>query len=237
MTTITPTTTDDTTVVPTIAHVFFLLDRSGSMDSIASDVVGGFNAFVAEQAADGADALMTLIQFDSGDSHEVLASAAPITEIERLTSTTFVPRGGTPLYDAMGHAIADATIRAEATAGAEPREQIIFVTFTDGEENQSTEYTREAIFNLVRQREEQGWTFVFLGANQDAYLEGGRVGGHTGNIANFSADEDGTALAFESLSVSMLRERGKMRRSEIRDTTDFFEGDKLSERPSRPKKK
>ena len=52
-----------------------------------------------------------------------------------------------------------------------------------------------------------------------------------------SADEDGTALAFESLSVSMLRERGKMRRSEIRDTTDFFEGDKLSERPSRPKKK
>ena len=94
--------------------VVVVLDRSGSMDSIASDVVGGFNSFVAEQAADGADALMTLIQFDSGDAHEVLASAAPITEIARLTSTTFVPRGGTPLYDAMGHAIADATIRAEA---------------------------------------------------------------------------------------------------------------------------
>src|SRR4051812_31279763 len=54
-------------------HIYFLLDRSGSMQSMATDVIGGFNAFLASQQADGPDALLTLVQFDSEDPHEVLA--------------------------------------------------------------------------------------------------------------------------------------------------------------------
>ena len=46
-------------------HIYFVLDRSGSMQSIAPDVIGGFNAFLAAQQADGSDALLTLVQFDS----------------------------------------------------------------------------------------------------------------------------------------------------------------------------
>jgi Mg-chelatase subunit ChlD len=227
MTTATPTPINAETA--TIAHIFFLLDRSGSMESIAADVIGGFNAFVAEQLADGPDALMTLVQFDSGDAQEVLVQARPLAEVQKLSATTFQPRGGTPLFDAMGHAIATATIRAETVAGTKPAEQVIFVTFTDGEENSSTEYTREKIFNLVRDREAKGWTFVFLGANQDAYAEGGAVGGHAANIANFTADALGTSQAFDGLSGALKRERGKMRRSEVRNQQDFFEGEKPSE--------
>ena len=97
-------------------HIFFLLDRSGSMEPMADDVVGGFNGFLAAQQAEGHDALMTLVQFDSQDPHEVLVNARPIAEVRPLDRARFHPRGGTPLYDAIGHLIADATIRAEKTA-------------------------------------------------------------------------------------------------------------------------
>jgi hypothetical protein len=136
------------TSAATSLNIYFLLDRSGSMHSIASDVIGGFNGFLAAQQSDGADAVMTLVQFDSQDPHEVLTDATPISAVRPLSGRTFQPRSGTPLYDAMDHVIADATIRAEQlqTGKAAP-EEILIVTFTDGQENQSVEYTREKIFS------------------------------------------------------------------------------------------
>src|SRR5262249_34734100 len=111
------------------------------MESMAPDVIGGFNSFLESQQADGPDALFTLVQFDWGDPNEVLTDAVPVREVTRLDANEFQPRGGTPLYDAMGMLIADATIRAEKTSrGNRGAEEILFVTFTDGEENQSREY-------------------------------------------------------------------------------------------------
>jgi hypothetical protein len=193
-------------------------------------VVGGFNGFLTEQQSDGSDALMTLIQFDSNDPHEVLADALPIAKVSPLTRESFAPRGGTPLYDAMGHAITDATIRIEKRrAAGESDESILFVTFTDGEENQSVEYSRERLFDLVKRHEQEGWTFAYLGANQDSYAEGGRVGFSAMNTQNFRGDARGSREAFLSLSSSVSRRRGKMRSGESFDHTDLFEGDKSAE--------
>ena len=207
-------------------HIYFVLDRSGSMQSIASDVIGGFNSFLGEQRADGADALMTLVQFDSQDSHEVLSDATPIGDVPGLSAHTFVPRGATPLYDAMGHTIADATIRAErrATAG-EPAEDILFVTFTDGLENQSVEYTRQQIFELITKRETAGWTFAFMGANQDSYAEGASLGYSAPSTQNWTATPEGTVAAMASMSSAVLRRRRMMRKAEAFDHRDFFESD------------
>lgn len=211
-------------------HIYFVLDRSGSMQSIAPDVIGGFNAFLASQQADGPDALLTLVQFDSQDSHEVLVDAAPIQSAPALTSASFVPRGGTPLYDAMGHTVADATIRAERRRlDNEPEEEILFFTFTDGQENQSREYTRAEIFDLIKKREEQGWSFAYLGANQDAYAEGGRIGFSAASSQNFLADSAGTAAAFTSTSAAILRRRTKIRSGEAYNPADLFEGQKAAE--------
>ncbi len=211
-------------------HIYFVLDRSGSMESMASDVVGGFNGFLADQQSDGTDALMTLIQFDSNDPHEVLADALPIAKVRSLTRESFAPRGGTPLYDAMGHAITDATIRTEKRQEVgEPQESILFVTFTDGEENQSVEYRREQLFDLVKKHEKEGWTFAYLGANQDSYAEGGQVGFSASSIQNFKGDAHGSRAAFSSLSGSVTRRRAMMRLGESFDHTDLFEGDKGAE--------
>jgi Mg-chelatase subunit ChlD len=211
-------------------HIYFLLDRSGSMASIASDVVGGFNSFLETQKADGDDALLTMVQFDSQDPHEVLADAVPISEARPLEPATFQPRGSTPLYDAMGHLVADATIRRERlrAQGKDP-EEFLFVTFTDGLENHSREYTRDKIFELVKKREADGWSFAYLGANQDSYAEGGQIGYSAASIQNFAPDAAGAKAAFASLSTSTARRRSRIRHGESYDAGDFFEGDKQAE--------
>ncbi|MFM7899643.1 MAG: VWA domain-containing protein, partial [Actinomycetota bacterium] len=87
-------------------HIVILIDRSGSMQSIAGDVIGGYNQFLRAQQADGSDARVTFVQFDSQDPQEVIVAGAPISEVVPLSEATFVPRGGTPLLDATGRLIA-----------------------------------------------------------------------------------------------------------------------------------
>ncbi len=119
-------------------HIYFLLDRTGSMNPMVDDVVGGFNTFLAEQRAEGDDARMTLVQFDSQDPFEVMTDAVSLAKVPELTVATFQPRGMTPLLDATGDLIAHAAERVEKRneAGKKP-ESIVVVTFTDGEENAS----------------------------------------------------------------------------------------------------
>jgi Mg-chelatase subunit ChlD len=211
-------------------HIYFLLDRSGSMAAMASDVIGGFNTFLATQSADGEDALMTLVQFDSENSHEVLAMAATLRDVSKLDASTFLPRGGTPLYDAIGHLVADATIRSETNANAGAiAEDILFVIFTDGEENQSVEYNRQNVFDLISRKEESGWTFVFMGANQDVYAETQHIGIKAGNAQAYRADRMGSATAFDSVSKAVSSRRGELRSNRSIDNTDFFKGEKVAE--------
>lgn len=226
-----------TSTVPSL-HIYFLLDRSGSMQAMASDVIGGFNAFLAAQQRDGADASMTLVQFDSQDSHEVLTDSTAISDVRPLSARTFQPRAATPLYDAMGHIIADATIRREQLHARKlPPEEILMVTFTDGFENHSVEYTRDKIFDLITKRQADGWTFVYLGANQDSYAEGGQIGYAAGGTQNFAPDAEGNAAVFLSLSEAVVKRRHKMRAGEHIDKTDLFEGDKAAEEDLRRRRK
>lgn len=209
-------------------HIYFLLDRSGSMESIRADVIGGFNTFVAEQKALPDPAVMTLIQFDSQDANEVIFSATPLDQVDDLTVDTFVPRGGTPLYDAMGQAITAAQIRWETRNELGQPEDIVFVTFTDGGENQSRNYDRPKVFELVKNKESDGWTFVYLGANQDAYGEASNMGVAYGGTQNFKGDAVGTAAAYRSLSSNLTRSRtmasaGGQSVSSYLAQNDFFE--------------
>lgn len=213
-----------------ITHIYFLLDRSGSMSSIASDVIGGFNAFVANQKAEGDDALMTFVQFDTQNAQEFLYTNAPIGTVSDLDRSTYIPRGGTPLYDAMGLTLAGAIQReVELKAAGKAAEHVVFITFTDGEENSSQEYDRQRVFNLVKLKQEEGWSFVFMGANQDAYASGDSVGVGVANASNFVADSEGTSLAFRDLSVATRTRRMKMKSGMAFDSRDLFEGSKLAD--------
>ena len=92
------------------------------------------------------------------------------------------------------------------------------------------EYTRQKVFELISRKEKAGWTFVFMGANQDVYAETNHIGIKTGNAQAFRADRMGSATAFESVNKAVLSRRGKLRSHEPIDNTDFFEGEKDAEK-------
>jgi Mg-chelatase subunit ChlD len=210
-------------------HLYILLDRSGSMDSIASDVIGGYNAFLRDQKNNGDDARVTLVQFDSADVQEVIAAGVPIAEMVDLTPATFVPRGGTPLLDATGKLIGRAQLSQEVRQqNSLQEEDIVFVTITDGEENQSSEFTLKQIKKLIEKCEKDGWTFVFLSAALDAYGDAQGMGMKAGNIQAFSASADGANLAFTSLSGNISRIREMKRMGVDTRDVDVFE-EKLAE--------
>ncbi len=218
-------------------HIVVLLDESGSMESIRTDVIGGFNRFLNDQRNDGTDAKVTLVKFDSQDPHNVVFSGSPIAEVEALTASNFEPRGGTPLLDATGRLIGRIrTEQASRVATGLLADDIVFVTITDGEENQSREYSLRRIKALIEESEAAGWTFVFLSAGLDAYGEADGLGVKGGRTQAFRADAQGTNLAFESLSNNMATMRGKKRRGEYIAPDEFFEDGKIAEQAKDNKK-
>jgi Mg-chelatase subunit ChlD len=200
------------------------------MVTMAEQVVAGFNRLLTEQQADGHDARMTLVQFDDQDVRELVFEAVPISEAVPLRPRDFEPRGMTPLLDATGSVIDRAARRAaELAAAGQPPEQLLVVTITDGEENASRELTRGKVVELVRAKEAEGWTFVFLGAGLDAYEEAGGMGYRARSVQPFASDADGAYIAFRSLSDRTRLMRRRVRHGERIDVGDFFGDDKPAE--------
>jgi uncharacterized protein YegL len=149
--------------------IALLVDRSGSMASCLVGMESGLNMFVARQAALPGDAAVMLAQFD--DSYEVLWPMRPLRSAPRYR---LAPRGGTALHDAIGHYLTDVEDVVSVERQARP---VIVAIVTDGEENTSKEWTKQAVRARITQlRDVRGWTFVFLGANIDAVGVGATFG-------------------------------------------------------------
>ncbi len=152
---------------PHLTEIAYILDRSGSMQSMREAAVAAFNLFIKSQLDVPGDARLTLVQFD--DVYEVPFAALPIQEVPQLTAATYTPRGSTALLDAIGRTITETNRRISALPDAEKPGKVILTIFTDGMENASHEYTQKHISDLIRlYRDEKGWEFLFLAANQDA---------------------------------------------------------------------
>jgi uncharacterized protein YegL len=185
-------------------HITFILDRSGSMESVRDSTIAGFNRFVAEQQQLDGFATITLVLFNARIT--AAFSQTPLKDVKPLNHETYVPTGATALLDAIGSSVA----RAEAHLNSRPeheRPRPIVVILTDGFENSSREHTREGIFEMVKTRREHGWSFIFLGANQDAIEEGGGLGIGADSSITFSHDGPGTASAFSSASCLVQTSR------------------------------
>ncbi len=205
-------------------HIYFVLDRSGSMEAIASDVIGGFNAFIADQKTEEGECRLTMIQFDSHDPAEILYDAIAIERVQPLTPERFVPRATTPLLDAEGWMIARARTRElERAEGGEGDEAVLFVTFTDGLENASLEWTYERLTIAKKEAEARGWAFTYLGCGHDAYEQSMRVG--TSLFATRSFDAKDIKAEMRLMSTSSLRYRKQARRGRKGTSKDFYATD------------
>ena len=206
-------------VIATSTHIVVLLDKSGSMRKIHSDVIGSFNQFVDEQKKLADDkCTLTLVQFDSQDYQEVTYDSKPIGEVPELTEATFMPRSMTPLLDAIGVCVVNTDAKIKKMKKAKRPQKVIFVIITDGQENDSKEYTREKAFDLIKSKEKDNdWLFMFLAANQDAIAEAGNIGIQGKHSITYSHDGKGTRKVMSSMSrvVSEYRSTG--------DTLGFME--------------
>ena len=107
-------------------------------------------------------------------------------------------------------------------------EKTIFVIITDGYENASTRYDYPAVKRMIDRKTEEGWEFLFLGANIDAVGEAARIGITSDRAATYLADGEGQATAYDAIADATFEMRcapagaarigGGWKRSVERDT-------------------
>ena len=184
-----------------LTHLYFLLDRSGSMQSIKSDIEGGFQAFVEEQRTATGECRATLAQFD--DVYELVYADRPIADVPPLD---LQPRNMTALHDAMGRLITEAGQKLAAMKEEERPGTVIVAIMTDGLENASKEWTGPSIKALVTQQTNVfGWTFMYMGADQDAIEVGESLGIARDHAVTYSRSKSAAAMATASGKIARLR--------------------------------
>ena len=189
-------------------HIAITLDRSGSMESIAKDMSGGLASFIAEQKKVKGTATVTFVKFDNYCERDV-----DWADINSVGAFELHPRGGTALLDAMGKTMEFVREHIQGMAEADRPSKCVFVFITDGEENQSHEYTREQVFQMISQLRDDNdqlgtqFEFTFLGANQDAIQAGSSMGVRAGSSINYVATAAGASGAFDSLTETMTNYR------------------------------
>ena len=184
-----------------LTELVFILDRSGSMAGLEKDTIGGFNAMIKKQQETEGEAVATTVLFD--DKYEILHDRINVQGIQPMTEEQYYVRGCTALLDAAGRTIEKIRHAQEMTAEALRAEKVIVVITTDGMENASRFYSRKRIRQLIETQKEQGWEFLFLGANMDAEAEAETLGIGKDRAATYENDHDGVALNYEVLSAAV----------------------------------
>lgn len=173
-----------------INHIVVVIDRSGSMGSCVEETIGGFNHKIDQMRAeedDNTEVYVSLTQFD--DEYEINYTRKPIKEVQYLNRETYVPRGYTALLDAVGKSIA-------ALGDVPETEKVLFIIITDGQENASREYKHAQIAQMIKDKDAlDNWSFVFMGADENAWSQGTSFGISYGNIAHYSTQNSAFAFA------------------------------------------
>ncbi len=168
---------------PTIIE--FLLDETGSMSICKSATVSGFNDFLSEQRSQDGNCLLTLTKFDS------YAQKTPYTDIDvrmvpDMQPDWFIPGGGTNLRDTIGSRLLSLKQRLDSWS---TKPNVLVVVMTDGEDTCSSEYSEVLVNKALASYMEEGWTFVYLGADKGALQTAYRLGFPEGNVKPFSTDK------------------------------------------------
>ncbi|MDO4891222.1 MAG: vWA domain-containing protein, partial [Coriobacteriaceae bacterium] len=157
-----------------LTELVFIVDRSGSMAGMESDTIGGVNAVLEQNRKLEGDALVSVVLFD----HEtnVLRDREDIQKVPNLTDRDYQVRGCTALLDAVGESVRFIDkIQRYLPEDIRPGKTMFIIT-TDGYENASKKFTYSQVKRLIERKTEDGWEFLFLGANIDAAAEAERIG-------------------------------------------------------------
>jgi uncharacterized protein YegL len=182
------------------AELVFIVDRSGSMSRIASDMEGAIKSVLSDQQKDfKGDINVTFVRFDT--EYEEVFTGRPIKKVAQK-DLSIDPRGGTALLDAMGRTLNTFERKFSETNEKDKPDKVLFLIITDGEENSSHEYSRERVMGMIKTLErDHKWGFTYIGADQDAIQEGCSLGIARGSSLNYEATSKGVAGMTRSLSA------------------------------------
>lgn len=178
--------------------VVVLLDASGSMASMKDAALESLNGLIHNQKMKP-DGLRFSLMFFNQLETKFVHQTVPIEKVARITPEQFIPNTGTPLLDATASAM------NHADEMKNPGEQVMIVIITDGYENCSKEWNKETLFSWIQNKQDEGWEFIYLGANQDAWdvaqsmgMRGSTYTYDSGSMAMASADVSSSLTAYRS---------------------------------------
>ena len=186
-----------------LTELVFILDRSGSMNGLEGDTIGGFNGMIKKQKEEGEKVNVTTVLFD--DEVEIIHDRFPIEIIEPMTEKEYYVRGCTALLDAVGESIKKVENVQKHLPEDHKAGKVIFVITTDGLENSSIEYSHRDIKRMIEAKKEWGWEFLFLGANIDAGKEAEKIGIARERAVTYENDHKGVALNYEAISKAVRK--------------------------------
>jgi uncharacterized protein YegL len=180
-----------------------ILDRSGSMANVRSDMEGGFNTLIEEQRKAEGKLLVSLYQFD--DHFEVVYEGKSVHDVPPLS---LVPRGGTALNDALGIVITNTGYRLAAMPEAERPSKVMVVIITDGHENASKKFSKAHIREIIaHQQGKYSWVFNYLGADINAEEAAAEYSIPTSGALSLRKTKGAVGSSFRSLSQNMYHYR------------------------------
>ena len=202
-------------------HNMLILDESGSMGSIYHQALTGANETIqstraAQERYPDQDHRFTFVTFNTDFPRiKTVIDDQPVATVKDLTDDDYNPSSCTPLYDAMGVSIT--TLEQKVKEG----DRVLVTIITDGMENASQEYSGKAVKAMVDRLRAKGWTFVYIGANQDAVEVAKEL--NIDNALGFSATIEGTVSMFarHRRSKDIFYEKISRHRSMVSDA-DFF---------------
>jgi uncharacterized protein YegL len=214
--------------IPTIVAV--VLDESGSMGSKKNGTLNGYNEYIQE-LKHNENVFFSLTKFASRGRVTI---AVPLTEMQNvpeLTNETYSPDGGTALIDATMKTI-QSIEKESKNLKLEVEPRFLVVVLTDGEENDSHEFTMEQLKKEIEEKEKTGnWTFVYLGEKLDSWGDSQRLGfsgANTYSILSRSAskgiDTNNLNDVYEySIGTDMLQNSRVYFSSSTRSVSNFME--------------
>lgn len=196
-------TKDKTVMQKTQVFNVIILDRSGSMHRIRQAAVDGFNETLAgikkaqEKFADTQEHFVSLVTFCSCNTRNVF-DKVPVDEAHPLSKNDYEPCCGTPLYDAMGFTLTEIHKYVKDIDDV----AVVVTIITDGYENASKEYNGSSIKALVETLRKEGWTFTYMGANQDSTEVAMSMS--IRNARNFDYSSEGTRASMRKDTMTRM---------------------------------